>query len=78
MNIKSFLLGFLFALLTTFTMVTTGEHNKDVIDLNKLESIAQEGDVITLTTTSGDSYQLVKQLAFQVNYFRLFFADFKF
>lgn len=69
MNIKSFLLGFLFALLTTFTMVTTGEHNKDVIDLNKLESIAQEGDVITLTTTSGDSYQLVKQLAFQVNYF---------
>lgn len=60
MNIKSFLLGFLFALLTTFTMVTTGEHNKDVIDLNKLESIAQEGDVITLTTTSGDSYQLVK------------------
>ena len=60
MNIKSFLLGFLFALLTTFTMVTTGEHNKDVIDLNMLESIAQEGDVITLTTTSGDSYQLVK------------------
>lgn len=60
MNIKSFLLGFLFALLTTFAMVTMGEHNKDVIDLNQLESIAQEGDVITLTTQSGDSYQLVK------------------
>lgn len=60
MNIKSFLLGFLFALLATFSMVTTGEHNKDVIDLHKLESITQEGDVITLTTQSGDSYQLVK------------------
>lgn len=60
MNIKSFLLGFLFALLATFTIVTAGQNNKNVIDLNQLESIAQEGDVITLTTTSGDSYQLVK------------------
>ena len=60
MNIKSFLLGFLFALLVTFSMVITGEHNKNVIDLDQLESIAQEGDVITLTTQSGDSYQVVK------------------
>ena len=60
MNIKSFLLGFIFALLATFAMVTTGEHNKDMIDLNKLESITQDGNIITLTTHSGDSYQLVK------------------
>lgn len=60
MNIKSFLLGFLFALLVTFSIVTAGQNNKNVIDLNQLESIAQEGDVITLTTQSGDSYKLVK------------------
>ena len=62
MNIKSFLLGLLFTLLATFAMATTGMHNKDVIDLNQLESITQDGNIITLTTTSGDSYQLVKQL----------------
>lgn len=60
MNIKSFLLGLLFTLLATFAMATTGMHNKDVIDLNQLESITQDGNIITLTTTSGDSYQLVK------------------
>lgn len=60
MNIKSFLLGFIFSLLATFSMVTAGEHNKDVIDLNQLQSITQEGNVITLTTTSGNSYQLIK------------------